>query len=798
MKDRPAIKILLPMAAGIVAARMFHLPPGPVFLVTLFFFVLTVVPAVAGRHPGSTAAVLLSLTICSFGALLLSMELHLTGPRDLRASRTADTVVIAGVVLEPRGSSRPSARFLVEARSIAGPDGAEGVGGRILLAVSGAALRAGTLSELVPGREVVLRGVLRPPSPARNPGEVDWAAYYELAGISGRMNVRSPGNIVTGGMSGRGFMNAFVLPVRKVLSDHLRSLVNDREARFLNGLILGERNEVPSDLKADFVTVGVMHLLAISGQQVVIVAMLLAAFLTIVRIPEKPRFVLVALALGYYVLLTGASPSVTRAGIMCIVLLGARVTQRRADIFNALGIAAVLILLASPRQLFDAGFLLSFSAVVAIVTLYPVIIGAFPAFTARVSRVRILDLVWKGVAVSLAAGLGTAPIVAYYFGRVSVVGFLANIIIVPLSSLALVLGMLTVAASFISTWVASVYAAGAEVSAWLTFRLVEFFAGFPYAMVNFRLSLLSVGTVYGVLYVLMDAFSKKNWKPVLLGSLVVTNIVLYSWVLSGPQREVLRITFLDVGQGDAAFLEFPGGRTMLIDGGPKTFSYDAGERVVLPFLEYKGIDHIDMIVVSHPHSDHLGGIPAVLRGVTVGEVIEGGPGAESSLYREYRTLVDSLRVPRRVLATGDRLGGGLPAGVYVLWPDTLSGVRLSGLNEQSVVLDIRYGETAALFTGDAEDGAESEIVARYGDFLRAGLLKAGHHGSITSSTPEFIAGVGPEITVISVGEGNKFGHPSGVVTGRYAEAGSIVERTDLSGALVFESDGTRWERVQWR
>ncbi|HLF14593.1 MAG TPA: DNA internalization-related competence protein ComEC/Rec2, partial [Bacteroidota bacterium] len=633
------------------------------------------------------------------------------------------------------------------------------------------------------------------------PGEIDWQAHYRLAGIRARMNARSPDQIRAGDAASDGFVNRYVIPVRRNLSERLMSSVSEREARFLNGLILGERNEVPSDLKTDFITVGVMHLLAISGQQVVIVALLIAALLTVLRVPEKPRFFLVACSLAYYVLLTGSSPSVTRAGIMSIVVLGAGIAQRRPDIHNALGIAAAAILLWDPKQLFDPGFLLSFSAVIAIVLLYPLILRATPGLTARFARNRVVDLAWKGAAVSLAAGLGTAPIVAYYFGRVSLVGFLANILIVPLSSVALVLGMLTLGASFVWGWLASVYAAGAEAAAGLTFKLVSFFAGFPHASVDFRISLAVLASLYGLMTLLLVSAARKSWKPFLIGTLVISNIALYWRVLSPPETGVLRVTFLDVGQGDAAFVEFPGGATMLVDGGPKKLSFDAGEQTVVPFLRHAEVQKIDYLVLSHPHGDHLGGLPAVMRAFPVGTVVEGSSAGRSALYKEFVWLADSLQLPRASLFAGDVIGKELPVRVYALAPERGEGEGADNLNERSLVLKIDYGRTSVLFPGDAEDGAETGMVARYGTFLNSDILKAGHHGSRTSSTEEFVSSASPAYTVISAGEGNSFGHPSAAVLERLSRLGSRIDRTDESGAAVYESDGDSWRRIdrsEWR
>lgn len=378
------------------------------------------------------------------------------------------------------------------------------------------------------------------------------------------------------------------------------------------------------------------------------------------------------------------------------------------------------------------------------------------------------------------------------------VGFLANILIVPLSSVALVLGLLTLGASFLWDWLASVYGAAADLSATLTFHLVGFFADFPYASVDYRVSLAVLAAVYLLVALTLVSAARKSWKPLLIGALFVANVWAYAGVFSRPADDVLRVTFLDVGQGDAAFIEFPGGATMLVDAGPKTFSFDAGERTVVPFLRFRGVEKLDYLVLSHPHGDHLGGMPAVLGAVPVGEVVEGRAAGRSSLYARFELIVDSLKVPRVRVGAGDTVGGGLPVRVYVLGPDSAWSGPEDDLNDRSVVLMLRYGRTVAILPGDAEDDAEARMASRYGGFLDADLLKAGHHGSRTSSSVEWVRGITPAWTVISAGADNKFGHPSPSILDRLRAAGSAIHRTDLSGAAVFESDGSSWRTADWR
>lgn len=798
LHGRPALTFAILLALGIVAGSSLSVPAA--LLLAAAVVLLLVAIAVQFLPPSIPRLLPLPLLVILTGALLITADRAIVPSSDPSRFIGPDTVRAVGRVAEVAARSGGTIRFQLDCDSLGGPAGMRATEGRILVTLTGSAARAlnsaGPSNEGFsrPGRALAVRGLLRPIDPARNPGEVDWGAHYRLVGIRAQMRLSAAGLVVPADAPPGGFVERFVAPVRRELSGRMTALAGEREGRFLNGLVLGERNEVPSDLREDFIVTGVMHLLAISGQQVALVALLLVGLLTVLRVPPLPRFLLLSATLGYYVLLTGASPSVTRAGIMAVTVLGASVVQRRPDLFQALGVAAAAILLAEPNQLFDPGFLLSFAAVLAIVLLPPVVLRAAPGITAAAARRRWTDLAWKGAVVSVAAGLGTAPIAAYFFGRVSLVGFAANLFVVPLSSLALVLGMLALAASFVWSWLAVGYAAAAEASAWLTVRLVGIFADFPLASVGFRITLPVLAAVYVLLGLFLAGVAGRSWKPLFFATLAALNIALFTPLIGGGPPDRLRVTFIDVGQGDAALLQFPGGRTMLVDGGPRSRAFDAGARRVVPLLRHLGVDRLDVLALSHPHGDHLGGLPAVLKAVDVGLIAEGSGRASGSLYAEFEREAESRGIPRIRYAAGDTVGGGLPARVYVLSPPREA--EFGDLNNASIVLKVLYGGTSLLLTGDAEEEAEADLAGRYGPFLDADVLKTGHHGSSTSTTEPFLALVDPERAVISAGEGNRFGHPSPQVVGRLGRLGSAVERTDLSGAVILESDGAGWRRIE--
>jgi competence protein ComEC len=246
-------------------------------------------------------------------------------------------------------------------------------------------------------------------------------------------------------------------------------------------------------------------------------------------------------------------------------------------------------------------------------------------------------------------------------------------------------------------------------------------------------------------------------------------------------------------------IQEPGGKNILIDGGPKTINRDAGMRFISPFLKKKGINRIDLIVNSHPDHDHLGGIPYIIRNYRIGKIIDPGVVDSSAIYKDYRFLIDSIGANRAVVKRGESVMDFDNGRLYVLNPVTnRDSINSENINNQSVVVKILYGCTSLLLTGDAQTEAEAMMIARYHEFLQSDIIKCGHHGSKTSTGEEFINFVKPKIAVISVGYKNQFKHPSPDVLRRLRKKGVMIFRTDQEGAIIFESDGHKWNKIEWK
>jgi competence protein ComEC len=652
------------------------------------------------------------------------------------------------------------------------------------------------------GWVVAARGKLLRPSKSRNPGEFNPRQYYEAAGISLLMTCRGPQSLtVLDSSGGLWLMNSLVAPAREHVLSVIDSTIGGEEGEFLKGLLLGEKQGLTIEVREAFTSAGVAHILAVSGSNVAFIAAMVFFPLELLRIPRKVRTLAACAGVALYMLLVGNQASVVRATVMSLVFLTGGLLEEKSNPVNSLGVAGLILLSIRTQSLFDIGFQLSFVAVLSIILLYPKMDSIINLIPGQRAHARLLRIILKVCAVSFSATLGTLPLTAGYFGQVSVVGLLVNTIVVPASGLCLILGFVSVLASMVSAWLAAVYAEFNHIILALVLKLTLITGNLPFASVEtMSFSAADALPYYAGLALLFHITARQLASRLFVLFLVTLNgwLLLDEWNPENRAAAKLRVTFVDVGQGDAALLEFPDGKTMLIDAGPRSARVDAGERTIVPLLERKGISTIDLLVVTHPHGDHLGGVPALLKHLEVDEVIDCGFPARSRLFAEYVEGINNERCNHTSVRSGRLLTVFSGARLYVLSPppeffapgDSL----VEDLNNASVVLRLQFGEVSFLFAGDAEAEAEHAMVARYGDFLKATVLKAGHHGSITSSTTRFLSQVDPEYVIVSVGLLNRYGHPSRLVMERLQDLGAEVLRTDEEGAIVFETDGTLVEK----
>jgi competence protein ComEC len=795
LSRRPAVRLVLLVIAGILLAQYVTLRPIAAYAGIL----IAALAAFAGYLRGgrSTAfAVGMHLSVFLIGFYLASLERQRVETETLKP-RQFDEPIVAQGYLEAEPVKKPNRyELVVRTTRIVRPGEAGGSRRRVLVMVRKRSVTA-ALDSLRTGSEVLVRGRLEPVPGPRNPGDFDYGRYLALNGIFGIISVGDSGRVEVLPSAREGTPASFLASAQKAVYQILDRFHTREQASFLKGVVFGFRSDISLDIKQSFIATGTIHVLAVSGLHVGVVALIFYSLGGLFRLSKRWVVAVTILGLVCYMFITGQSPSVVRATIMATVILLGTLFERKTDVYNSLAAAGLLMLLWDPKYLFEVGFQLSFAAVLSIVYLYPKLESLIRRIPERFEEIKAIDYVLKLFAVSLAAQLGTLPFTAYYFGRVSVVSLVANLVVVPVCGFNVMLGFATVAFSYVSDWVAQCYAE-------LNGVLVTFLLGFVKAAAKVPLAYYETAGVavsFPIFYYLgvgavFSANRPRTLVKCVIALLVALNVFLYHDLIQAQRRSFV-LTALDVGQGDALFLEFPNRKRVLVDAGPKSFDYDAGERLVAPFLKRKGIESIDAIIVTHAHADHLGGVRYLLEHFQVGRLIQAGNPPASRLYQEVIAAAQRNHVLLQRASMGQALSIDTTARVFVLSPNARRDSSRN-LNNRSIVLKVVYGGTSFLLPGDAETEVEDDVLRRFGPILSSDVLKAGHHGSNTSSSVAFLERVRPAIALVSVGRYNKFGHPSPIVLSRFNQMGVQVERTDYDGAAVVRSDGARCEVVEWR
>jgi competence protein ComEC len=334
------------------------------------------------------------------------------------------------------------------------------------------------------GKKIEIHGMLEPFPFQRNPGEFDYGKYLALNDIQGVVTVKGLDHVRVG-MEKDGYsFQALTYSVQQALYHIIDHLHSPRHAGFLKGIIFGYRADIPSDVKQSFLDTGTIHILAVSGSNVAFVAFIFFSILGFFRLPRKAAGVIAILGLIAYMLITGSSASVVRATIMAIVFLCGTFFERKADLYNSISVAALILLFWNTNTLFDVGFQLSFAAVISLVFFYPRLESLIKKIPERLKKIKGVDAVLKVFAVSLAAQLGTVPFTAYYFSRISIVSLVANIPVVPISGLNTFIGAAEIMVYSISPWIAKLYAAANDFLVWFLLGFVQQAASVPYAYVE--------------------------------------------------------------------------------------------------------------------------------------------------------------------------------------------------------------------------------------------------------------------------------------------------------------------------
>ncbi len=657
---------------------------------------------------------------------------------------------------------------------------------------------------LLPGCRLQVAGRLDLAPPSANPGEFDYRSYLGRKGIVAVLDAEASPKV----LGQKGIFSQLLASARLKIEDNIADSLPNNQASVLRGFLLGSAEGLEPEDRRIYQRTGVMHLFAVSGLNVGFVLLLFLAAGRLLRLGRFACFAFASLGIWSYAAITCFPASVTRAAMMGTVGLAASCWQQRQNLMNSLALAALVILLAAPSSLFDPGFQLSFAATWGIISLGRCLTAFLPAAGGGPVSVGCRDL----IAVTLSAQLAVLPLCALYFQLVPLFGLIPNVLVVPLSGLVVNLGLAGALLGLFSPSLGSPFliAAGALTAPiqWLLGQLARvpgMCAAVPqpplWALISWYLLLYSASEgLRGWREVRFPhfrfrPFARRHLALSLLGLGLLLGVLIGGepWSLAGGRG--LRVTFLSVGQGDAVLVELPNGRTLLVDAGgmgeTSASSFDPGERIVAPYLLRSGVRRLDVLVGSHPHGDHIGGIPAVLDAIPVKRLLIPPVAETNPLLQRLESMARSKGIPLYRIHDGCSLRLDPRVEIDVLSPpETPYSGTGSDVNTSSVVLLVRYGGFGLLLTGDAEGPILDRIAERLPPDAGVDVLKAPHHGSSNGISEALAERLHPRFVVISVGH-NPFGHPDPRTLEFWRKRGAHILRTDENGAVIFESDGMR-------
>jgi len=649
-----------------------------------------------------------------------------------------------------------------------------------------------------------------------NPGEMEKKPRAFLRRVYVKGYVQDRNHILRLGNTGGYRFQQWVQRIRERIENFLREEADPETSGLLKAWLLGDRSQLPDEVDRSFRESGLAHLLALSGLHVGMICFLFYIgwkFLLqrssrlLMQIPVQKVALLASLPpVLFYVVLAGSPVTAVRAVVMAMLFAGSFYLGRAHSLWNGLSVAALFILMSNPGSLFSPSFLFSFVTVGFLLAGLPHRFSPDPTGASR-TGIGVRPLVSRSVygarqilSVSALACLAVAPLTAYFFNAVTPLAPLANLVVVPLVCwFVLPLGLTAGFLSLISTPLARAVLWLDGHGAQLVIEAARLFSRIPGSCIRTgRPTLLEIGIFYTALILVLVPW-KSIWKKRLVILCLSVFCLSVVWAMVQPKlSRDLKITFLSVGNGDSALLEFPGGKRMLLDGGParKGF-FDAGERIVSPFLGARRFCRLDYLVVSHGQSDHYGGLQHIAEHFRPREVwIPVETGNEEAGYWNFLNRCKRLGLHQKRLcrAWGNPSFHGV--GLEVLHPPCADGMgeskaEFSGsgnVNNASLVLRITYGSVCFLFTGDIEKDVETDLLSQ-GPALRAFLLKAPHHGSKSSSSALFLDQVDATIAIISSGYRNRYGFPAEPVLERYRERGVSLDRTSHDGAIQLRTDG---------
>ena len=619
------------------------------------------------------------------------------------------------------------------------------------------------------GDSLYIEGEFKQPEEARNYKGYNYKQYLKTKKIIGTVELEKVKILKSSNGS-------FIHNIQKYIRDTINGTLTDEEGNLLLAILLGDKDKLSEDIQESFNTSNLSHMLAVSGAHVSYIILGLTYVLQNSIIGKKNGKIVCIIFLLAFMAITNFTPSVTRACIMAILTLFSSIIYRKSDVYTNISVAALITLIFNPYGLLDLGFQLSYGGTIGIIIF-------IKRIQEKKSNSKVINYIKQMALVSIYANIIIIPIMMYHFNTVSFTFIISNIMASPILGIIVITGFLFIIASITVKPLTRLIAIFIKPILSILIKISQICSKLPFSNILVVTPyMFNVISYYAI--ILYCIKSKKNNKCKIIICLLIVLILINFIIYIFPQK--LRIFFIDVGQGDSTLIITPDKKTVLIDGGGSD-SFDVGKKVLLPYLLDRRILKIDYVLISHFDTDHCGGILTIMEKVKVKNIIISEQAEHSENYERFKKLMIHKKIRLIEVKKGDKIKIGRYSEFKILFP-TSRLLSENPLNNNSIVAQFNYNNFKMLFTGDIEKLAEQQILKAEKAEIRADILKVAHHGSKTSSIPEFIKAVKPKIALIGVGKNNTFGHPNQQTIKNLENIKCRIYRTDLQGEIIIKID----------
>ncbi len=796
-KKYPAATAVFPLSIGILISYYlkFNISflPDWLFISILVSLGLFIVFLYSNIPKGELYLFSYIFLLLLFGIFSFQFRYYKTDPDNIsvKLKYSAGNSVVKGVVAEQPEVKEDRIRVLVELSSV--NDSA--ANGFVLASIYNNKFKEDKSVNLTYGDIVELKGKIEPLPPQMNPGEFDYGRYLKLHGVDAVFRAYGFENITLKGHEEQNPFHAnVIIPVKQYSIKVINENVAGAEGEYLKGLLLGERSNISKEMKENFINAGVAHIIAVSGLNVAYVMLIIWGILLFIPVRQSFKIFLTIGCLLFYMDLTGNTPSIVRAVIMASIFLIAQLAERKPNSYNIISFAALVILFIDPRQLFDAGFILSFSALLSIVVIYPAfnkwlnLIVWYKNLDGSKNTVKAFKAVVTLFLGTFAAQAGTLPVTAIMFKKVSIVSLVSNLIAIPLSNISLAIGFIMVLVSPLTGWLASVFGAVNSMLLFLQIRLIEFCANLDFAFVQTYFVDWMMFVVYYVMLVLLLTVNLRNYK-LRIAAIILLGLNYTVWKDVSIMTDEAEITYLYTGSANSTLIKMPSGSTVMINAGTSNDKYNSAQRTVLPYLKGDGVDKLDLLVINSMDKNEFRNLLYLVQNFEISKIMM--PVYYKKIVNE-KGFAGNFRNTNIEFISGSKIVNRKGNFRLFIYYDSL-------LEGSSMMTQFLYGDQSFVFN-DAITPEENIFNTVYLNTLDLNMqaIRVTGSGTFSTTPAEFITGINPEYIVLGETVIGTRKVSSEIFSAALNETGYNVLDVGKSGAVILKSNGDFTRRVDWR